>query len=391
VRGPIGRWFAAAACALACALVALPGAFARTSADPGVEPARILLGTTASADRSALAIGLKAYLAHVNARGGVAGRRLELVLRDDGGSPETALEATRELVESDGVFAIVSPTGTEEALAAHAYLHGRRVPQLFVPSGASAFAGGRWSLGLGPSARGEGAVYGRFVARTLGPAKVGVLVQAGDVDGRELLSGLRRGLAGSRASVVAVEEVAEGEVDLRSRVSTLRASGADVLVVPVGTEAARQAFAAVRKLRWKPRLLVSAEGAAAPGAPAGAITLGVVKHPADPDWKTDPGMRLYRSVLRRHARGAKAGDTAHVQGMAVAYETVSLLRRLGANPTRAGLMSRARSITSAGNPFLLPGISVRTSRTDVWPVEQGRLLRRANGRWRAFGGLWWTR
>jgi branched-chain amino acid transport system substrate-binding protein len=387
----MGHRVAVAACALACALFALPGAFARTGADPGVEPARILLGTTAPADRSALAIGLKAYLAHVNARGGVAGRRLELVLRDDGGSPETALEATRELVESDGVFAIVSPSGTEEALAVRAYLQGRRVPQLFVPSGASAFADGRWSLGLGPSARGEGTVYGRFVARTLGRVNVGVLVQADDVDGRELLTGLRRGLAGSRATVVAVEEVEEGEVDLRSRVTTLRASGVGVLAVLAGPETATQAFAAVRRLRWQPRVVVSAEGAAAPGVADGAITLGFVKHAADPEWKNDPGMRLYRSVLRRHARRAKAADPAHVQGMAVAHETVLLLRRLGANPTRAGLMTRARSITSAGNPFLLPGIAVRTSRADAWPVEQGRLLRRANGGWRAFGGLWSTR
>ncbi len=385
----MGHRLAVAWCALACALVALPGAFARSAADPGVEPGRLLLGTVAPPGETALARGLKAYLDHVNARGGVAGRRLELVVRE-AGDRETALEAARELVETDGVFAVVSPSGTEQALAARGYLAARRVPQLFVASGAASFAGGRWSLGFGPSARGEGAVYGRYVARTLGRARIGVLLRAGDVDGAELLAGLRHGVAGSRA-VAVVEQVDDGDTNLRSRLAALRAARADVLAVLGGPELAAQALAAARRLGWKPRVLVSGEAAAAAGVPAGAITLGFLKQPGDPQWSDDLGMGLYRSVLRRHARGADARDVRHVHGMAVAFETVALLRRLGAGPTRAGLMARARSITSAGNPFLLPGVSVRTSRADAHPIEQGRLHRRANARWRAFGGLWPTR
>jgi branched-chain amino acid transport system substrate-binding protein len=356
---------AVAACVIACALVALPGAFARAGAEP------ILLGTTARAD------GLSAYLGHVNARGGVAGREVELVVRED-------------VAELADVLAVVGQAGTEEALEARAFLSARRIPQLFVGSGAAAFANGRWSIGFRPGATAEGSVYGRFVARTLGSAKVGVLVRSGDVDGVELVAGLRRGLRGSRASLVAIEAYAEGEeTNLRPSVLALREAGATALAVFAEPDDAPQAFAAARRIGWRPQMLVSAEAASA--ATEGAVTLGWLKDPGDPGWAADPGMRLYRTVLKRHTRGASARDLANVQGMAVAYETVALLRRLGASPTRPALMAAARSITSPGNPFLLPGISVRTSRRDAHPIEQGRLARRERGRWRAFGGLWSTR
>lgn len=357
------RHLVVAACALACAFVALPGAFAQ-----GAEP--IVLGTTAPAP------GLQAYLAHVNARGGVAGRQVELVVQQD----------VRELGD---VLAVVGQAGTEEALEARAFLAARRIPQLFVGSGGSAFAKGRWSIGFGPGAAAEGSVYGRFVGRTLGRAKVGVLVRSGDVDGVELVSGLRRGLAGSRASIVRIEAYEEGEEkNLRPQMLALRAAGAGVLAVFAEPEDAPQAFVAARRIGWRPPVVVSGESDFAAGE--GAVTLRFVKDPSDREWADDPGMRLYRMVLARHARTASARDLANVQGMAVAFETVALLRRLGATPSRPALMAAARSITSPGNPFLLPGISVRTSRTDAHPIEQGRLARRMNGRWRAFGGLWST-
>jgi branched-chain amino acid transport system substrate-binding protein len=120
----------------------------------------------------------------------------------------------------------------------------------------------------------------------------------------------------------------------------------------------------------------------------GSITLNFLKDPTDPKWRRDAGIRQYRSIMSRYAKGANVSDVYHVYGMAVAYETVSLFRRLGANPTRAGLMARARSITSAGNPFLLPGVSVKTGRGDGFPIQQGQLQRWRGGKWVPFGGLW---
>jgi branched-chain amino acid transport system substrate-binding protein len=384
--------------ALVCvaALVALPGALAGSAADPGIGATSILIGTTApltGADTgdAAVARGAKAYFAHVSARGGVSGRRLEYTIADDAGDPAVAADAIRGLVEEDGVFAVVSPAGTEQSLAARGYLNSGKVPQLFTASGAATWGRDRrtfpWSIGFQPSCQTEGWIQGRYVARTLEGADVAVL-HVNDVAGRDLLRGLRRGVAGSGSRVVAVEPVEPDATSVQAELARLRASRAGVLAIFVTPTVAAQAYASLRRLAWKPTVLVSADAALAGRAPGGSISLGFLKSASDPQWKDDPGMRLYRTLMKRYARGADVRDVRHVHGMAVAFETVSLFERLGASPTRAKLMARARSITSAGNPFLLPGVAVRTSRTDGFPIQQGRLQRSRNGRWVSFGGLW---
>jgi branched-chain amino acid transport system substrate-binding protein len=373
--------------------VALPGAFAGAAADPGVTPTSIHLGTTAPLTGAGAAVsrGARAYFAHVSARGGVVGRRLEYTIADDGGDPAAAEDATRQLVEEEEVFAIVSPTGTEQSLGARGYLNSAKVPQLFTASGATTWGRDRrtfpWSIGFQPSCQAEGWIYGRYVARAVTRAKVAVLSEDG-VDGRDLLRGLRSGLAGSAARVVAAESFDPTATSVQQELARLKASRADVLAVFATSPPATRAYASLGRLRWKPQVLVSAQAASASGTPRGSISLAFLKDPGDAQWKSDPGMRLYRTLMRRYARGANVRDIQHVQGMAVAYETVSLLERLGPAPTRAKLIARARSITSAGNPFLLPGIAVRTSPADGFPVEQGRLRRFAGGRWVQFGGLW---
>ena len=379
--------------ACAVALVALPGALAGASADPGITPGSIHLGTTSplTGPGAAVARGARAYFAHVSARGGVLGRRLELTIADDGSDPAETVDVTRRLVEEDEVFAIVSPAGTEQSLAARGYLNSAKVPQLFTTSGAATWGRDRrtfpWSIGFQPNAQAEGWIYGRYVARTLARSKVAVLYEDG-VDGRDLLRGLRSGLAGSASRVVAEDSFEPTATSVHKDVARLRASRADVLAVFATSRFATRAYASLDRLRWKPRVLVGAQAVSASGTPRGSISLAFLKDPADPQWRDDPGMRLYRTLMKRYARGANARDVQHAHGMAVAYETVSLLDRLGASPTRAKLMARARSIISAGNPFLLPGVTVRTSASDGFPVEQGRLRRFGGRRWVSFGGLW---
>ena len=185
-----------------------------------------------------------------------------------------------------------------------------------------------------------------------------------------------------------MESYLDTETSVQPRLARLKASGATVVAVLASPTVATKAYADLRRLGWRPHVLVGASAAAGKGAPPGSLAFAFLKSPTDPRWKDDPGMRIYRAALARFAAGANVRDPLHVHGMAVAFETVSLLRRVGASPTRAGLMARARSIRSAGNPFLLPGIAVRTSRADAFPVQQGRLSSLANGRWRPFGGLW---
>jgi branched-chain amino acid transport system substrate-binding protein len=388
-------------------LATFTGSFAGTSADPGITSTSIVLGGTspltgAATAYASVARGAKAYLDSVNAKGGVAKRKLEYKIVDDASNPAQSIQATRQLVEQDKVFAVFNSVGTEQNLAVREYLNRSKVPQLFVASGATTW--GRdaakypWTIGFQPSYQAEGWVYGQYVARTMNKAKIAVLVQ-NDEYGKDLLSGLKRGLARSGSSVVGAERYEVTAPDVQAQIAKLKASRANVLAIFATPTFAIQAFAHAGRLVWRPRVIVSSVS----GAPndmrlaseggknraiEGTISLNFLKDPTDPRWKDDPGMKTYRSVMGKYAKGANVTDLNHVYGMAVAFETVSLFTRLGGNPTRAGLMAGARSITSPANPFLLPGIAVRTGKGDNYPVQQGQLQRWTKGRWVPFGGLW---
>jgi branched-chain amino acid transport system substrate-binding protein len=393
--------------ACAIALVALPGALARSAADPGITPTTILLGGTSpltgpAAAYASVARGAKAYFDSVNAKGGVSKRKFEYKILDDAYNPATTVQATRQLVEQEKVFAIFNSLGTEHNLAIREYLNQTKVPQLFVASGATTW--GRdaakypWTIGFQPSYQAEGWIYGQYVAKTLKRAKIAVLLQNDDY-GRDLLGGLKRGLSRSGSQIVAAEPYEVTAPDVSSQVATLKASGANVFAIFATPKFAIQAYVYASRLGWKPLIinntvsaatnimLLASEGGKNKSI-AGTLSLNFLKDPTDLRWKNDPGIKLYRSVMAKYAKGANVSDVYHVYGMAVAFETVGLFKRLGANPTRAGLMARARSITSAGDPFLLPGISVKTGKGDSFPIQQVQLQRWTKSRWVPFGGLW---
>jgi branched-chain amino acid transport system substrate-binding protein len=263
------------------------------------------------------------------------------------------------------------------------------VPQLFVASGSAAFAGDPsrfpWTIGYRPSYRAEGAVYGRFLARTRPDSTVAVLAEA-DVAGRELLAGLRDGLARSRVTLAAVETAEPAALDAQAQVARLRTSRADVLALFTNGTAALRAVSAARRSGWRPSIVLATE--AARERIDGAVSATFLKEPGDPRWSADPGLRLYRTVLARYAPGARAADTAHLYGMALAYTTVETLRAAGRNASRTAVLATARSLRSSSNPFLVPGITVETRGADGAPVEQLLLQRRVKGAWRSFGGLW---
>jgi branched-chain amino acid transport system substrate-binding protein len=394
-----------AACAVA--LLALPGAFAGSTADPGITANTILLGGTSpltgpAAAYASVARGAKAYLDSVNARGGVARRKFQYKIVDDAYNPAQSIQATRQLVEQDKVFAVFNSLGTEHNLAVREYLNQSKVPQLFVASGATTW--GRdaakypWTIGFQPSYQAEGWVYGQYIAKTLRKARIAVLVQNDDY-GKDLLAGLNRGLARSGSRVIAAENYEVTAPDVQSQVAKLKASGANVLAIFATPKFAIQAYVYASRLNWRPRIVNNTVSAASNimqlaseggrnRSIEGTVSLNFLKDPSDPRWKSDAGMKQYRTIMSRYAKGANVNDVYHVYGMAVAFETVSLFRRLGTNPTRAGLMARARSITSPANPFMLPGISVRTGKGDNFPVQQGQLQRWTKGKWVPFGELW---
>jgi branched-chain amino acid transport system substrate-binding protein len=393
--------------ACAVALAALPGAFAGSAADPGITPTTIVLGGTSpltgpAAAYASVARGAKAYFDSVNAKGGVSKRKFEYKILDDAYNPAQTIQATRQLVEQDKVFAIFNSLGTEHNLAIREYLNQTKVPQLFVASGATTWGSDAakypWTIGFQPSYQAEGWIYGQFVAKTMKGAKIAVLLQNDDY-GKDLLGGLKRGLARSGSKVVAAEPYEVTAPDVSSQVAKLKASGANVLAIFATPKFAIQAYVYASRLGWKPLVINNAVSAAtnimllaSEGGKnksiAGTVSINFLKDPTDARWTTDPGAKLYRSLMAKYAKGANVSDVYHVYGMAVAFETVSLFKRMGANPTRAALIGRARSITSAGNPFLLPGISVKTGKGDGFPIQQVQLQRWTKGHWVPFGGLW---
>jgi branched-chain amino acid transport system substrate-binding protein len=395
---------AAAALALA---VAAPLALAGSSADPGVTSTSILLGGTSpltgpAASYASVARGAKAYFDSINAKGGVAKRKIDYDIVDDAYNPAQTVQGVRRLVEQDKVFAVFNTLGTESNLAIRDYLNQMKVPQLFAASGATTW--GRdaakypWTIGFQPSYAAEGFVYGRYVAQNMKKAKIAVLFQNDDY-GKDLLGALKSGLGRSGSKVVAAEPYQVTSPDVGSQIAKLKASGANVLAIFATPTFAIQAYVFANRLGWKPKVIVNGVSGtsnimvlASEGGKnkvvEGSITTNVLKDPTDPRWKNDAGMKVYRALLAEYAKGANVNDVYHVYGMAVAYETVGLLRRLGANPTRAGLMKAARSMNDPRNPFLLPGVVVKTGSGDNFPVQQGQLQRWTKGRWVPFGSLW---
>jgi branched-chain amino acid transport system substrate-binding protein len=395
---------------VAVLLAALPAAFAatgRSSADPGVTATSVLLGGTAPLSGSAsayasVARGAEAYFKYVNARGGVNRRSVRYRYLDDAYNPAQTVQATRQLVEQDKVFAIFNSLGTEQNLAIREYLNAVKVPQLFVASGATTFGrdAARYpqTIGFQPSYQAEGWVYGKYLARTKPGARVAVLAQNDDY-GRDLLIGLKRGIQRSTVKVVAAENYEVTSSDVQSQIAKLKASGANTLALFATPKFAIQAYVYASRLGWHPLvinnavssasnvMLIASEGGRNKTV-NGTVSIVFLKDPTDPKWKTDPAMRLYRSIMARYAKGANANDVYHVYGMAVAYAMADLLKKAGPNLTRAGVVQQVRSLSIPANPFLLPGIQLKTKGADQFPLEQMLLQRWQNGSWRAFGGLW---
>jgi branched-chain amino acid transport system substrate-binding protein len=385
-------------------VAAAAAALAAGASTPGVTATTITLGGTAPLSGPATAFGSvargsDAYFRYVNAHGGVHGRKIVYKYLDDGYEPARTIQATQQLVEQDKVFALFDTVGTDNALAIRAYVNSRQVPDLFVGSGVAKIAAEHaqypWTMGYLPPFVGEGAMDGRRIARVTPRAKVAVLYENSDF-GTDLLAGLKRGLGG-KARIVGQQSYEITETDVASQIARLRASHADTLVLFATPLYAIKAYVGANRLGWHPRTYV-ASVAISPdvmkiarlnaGAKTvdGSISVAFVKDPTSPVWKNDPAVKLYRSIVARFMPGAKPLDVYLYYGVAVAYTMVDALRHAGANPTRASLL-RAATHLNETNPFLLPGIRIKTSPSDYYPMDKARFVRYRGGLWVLFGKL----
>ena len=382
-------------------LVAASAAGARPLATPGVTSSSILIGGTVpltgeAAAAAGVARGADAYFKYVNAKGGVYQRKITYKYLDDGYEPQRTFLAVRQLVQQDGVFAIFNSLGTSNNAAIRGFLNQAGVPQLFVASGASTF--GRdykkypWTIGFIPTYSGEGKVYARYLLKKMPKAKIAVLYQDDDY-GKELVAGLQAGLGAKKSLIVKKAGYDPTASDVRSEVASLKASKAKVFMIFAFGKFAVQAFITANQLGWHPQIVVNDVAAATslmqlspPKATESAISIVFGKDPDAPMWKRDKGMKLFRSIMSRYAPGQNANGY-YAAGMASAYTLVDTLKKAGKNLTRKGVLNAATHLNEKSNPFVLPGITIRTTPSYRFPISQVRLERWHKGHWVIFGPL----
>jgi branched-chain amino acid transport system substrate-binding protein len=389
-------------------LIAPVAAAALALATPGVTPTQVTLGGTVPLSGPAAAYasvgrGADAYFKYVNSKGGVFGRKIVFKYEDDEFDVAKTVLLTRQLVEQDNVLAIFDSVGTEHALAVRPYLNDRKVPQLFVGSGVSKLATEHkkypWSMGYLPSFSGEGVIYGRYIAAHKPKARIAVLYEDSDF-GKDMLNGLRRGLGG-KAKIVGTQsyEVEDSNVD--SQLARLKASGADTLMLFATPKFAIFGYVGAFRLGWHPQYYVTsvsispdimkiAKFGSNQKQVDGSVSIAFVKDPTAAQWAKDKTVRLYKRVMKRYLPSAPADDVFNYYGMAVAYTMVDTLKKAGRNLTRDSVL-RAATHLDETNPFLLPGVRIRTTPNDYYPMDKVKLARYRGSHWQFFGKLFSAR
>jgi branched-chain amino acid transport system substrate-binding protein len=393
------------AAAALVALVVAAGAGASPAADPGVTATTVLVGGTVPLTGEAAAFGsvgpgAKAYFDYVNAKGGVNGRTIEYRYYDDAYNPAQTVQLTRRLVEQDKVFSVFNSIGTANNLAIRDYLNAQNVPQLWVGDGSQSigrsFARYPWTLGFLMSYRGEGDVYGKTLVKTRPRARIAVLYENTEL-GLDMLTGLTRAVAGKGPKIVAKQSYEFTGADVSAQMGLLKSSGADTLMLFATPKFFLNAIRATHNLGWKPQVYIASisieptiMGIArfnAPELTKGALSIAFVKNPNDPIWAKDPIVALYRTIMKKYNPTGRPTDVYNWYGMTVAWTMVETLRKAGKNLTRAGLLKAAQSLDTGANPFMLPGIRLKTSRTDYRPMEHVYLYRYDNKEWVKASGL----
>ena len=390
--------------------VSLPGALAGATAEPGLTATSIKIGTTMPLSGPAslyapIATGMRAYFSHINARKaagdgkrGVYGRQILLKVEDDGYNPVQTAQQTRKLVEQDKVFALVGGLGTEQQLAVRAYLNQKKVPQIYVSTGASTWGrdhkANPWTIGWQPDYVSEGIAYAKWLKANRPNAKVAVLFQNDDY-GKDYLQGFRSQFG---RSIVAQQSYETGAASVASQTAALRASGADTFLILAIPQPTIQALVVAYRLGWRPTLIVNSVSAtdtflglaqnAAGSAEAvnGIVTTAYLKDVAAAKYANDKQVKFYKALMKKYAPSANANNGLYYYGMAKAADFVQALFRAGKNPTRASLM-RAVVNLSYKSPWLIPGSQVNTSAANAFPIKFQRLTRFNNGSFSEFGPL----
>jgi branched-chain amino acid transport system substrate-binding protein len=386
--------------AFAAALAAGP-AVAQKKYDTGASDTEIKIGQTMPYSGPASAYGTigrieAAYFKMVNDQGGINGRKLNLISLDDGYSPPRTVEATRRLVEQDEVLFDFQPLGTAANAAIRKYMNAKKVPQLFVATGATMWGDPQhypWTMGWQPAYQTEGKIYAKDILTSHPNAKVAVLYQNDDY-GKDLLKGLKDGLGAKASSLIVKEasyEVTDPSID--SQILSLKDSGADVFVNITTPKFAALAIRKVYDSGWRPtqylaNVSLSVGAVLTPAGlekSAGIMTVAYLKDATDTEWENDPAMNDYKAFLKKYYPEGNVADSSNVYGYSAAQTLVQVLKQCGDNLTRENVMKQAASLKHLQLPLARPGIEINTGPDDFFPFEALQLQRFDGKHWVAFG------
>ena len=419
------RTLGALICALLATAAVASAAAASHTGTPGVSKKQVVIGGTfpftgpASLYKT-IPVAEQAYYAYVNAHGGVNHRKIKDITLDDQYDPSQTPSKTKELVEKDHVFAVVGSLGTAPVLSTWDYLNKRKIPQVLVATG-DAYWGQcvyhscpasktakPWTMGWQPDYPGEAKVYAKYILKNKPHAKIGVLYQ-NDAYGTNYLNGLKAGLGSHKSQIVDAESYNLGDSAqvIAAHELAMRAKGADTLVIFATPQPTIFALVDRTAIGWSPLTLINNVSAnrlfmlAAGGAQPPADLNGVVSTTYTPSPTVQAnlkGMKLGKSIIAKYAPALNQswaeGDGNLVYGLAVAWTFVDALHHAGKNPTRAGLMKALRNLNETGknkNPFIYPGMNVKTSKKRPFPMEQLKLIKWEGGKtgdWHSFGKLY---
>jgi branched-chain amino acid transport system substrate-binding protein len=394
---------AIASAAFALLAVSSSSALAQKKYDIGATDTEIKIGNIMPYSGPASAYGVigkteAAYFKKINDAGGINGRKINFISYDDAYSPPKAVEQARKLVESDEVLLIFNSLGTPSNSAIHKYMNAKKVPQLFVATGATKWNDPKnfpWTMGWQPSYQSETQIYAKYILKNMPNAKIAVLYQNDDY-GKDYLKGLTDGLGAKAASMIVAQESYETtEPSIDDHIVKLKSSGADVFMNISTPKFAAQAIKKMAEIGWKPAHFLNNVSASVGSVikPAGMqnaqdiISAAYLKDASDPQWSNDPGMKDFLTFLAKDFPEGNKLDQGTIVGYSVAQTLVQVLKQCGDDLTRANIMKQAASLKDYRVEMLLPGIKINTSPTDFAPISSLQLMKFKGEKWNLFGDV----
>jgi ABC-type branched-subunit amino acid transport system substrate-binding protein len=381
----------------------LKAAAAQKKYDTGATDSQIKIGNIMpySGPASAYAVIGKtetALFQMINDEGGINGRKMAFISYDDGYSPPKTFEQARRLVEDDNVLLIFNSLGTPTNSAIHTYMNEKKVPQVFVATGAAKWNDPKhfpWTMGWQPSYQTEARIYAKYILTEKPGAKIAIMYQNDDY-GKDYIKGLKDGLGAKAASMIVGEQSYETtEPTIDSQVVGLQSTGADVFFNVSTPKFAAQAIKRVSEIGWKPLHILNNVSASIGSVmkPAGferaedIVSAAYLKDATDPQWKNDADMKAWNAFMEKYLPGGDKSDAGYIVGYSVARTMVQVLKQCGDDLTRQNVMKQAANLRNFEPGLLLPGIAINTSPTDFAPIEQLQLMKFKGQTWQLFGDV----